>query len=77
MKYVIIQTIYRPYESSPEVMYICRMWKMWNTTDRLSKAKVWTNWADAAEVIELNNATDYKVIPITKKQLFIARLEGI
>ncbi len=72
MKYVIIQTIYRPYKSSPEVMYLRRML---NTTDRLSKAKVWDNWADAAEVIELNNATDYKVIPITKKQLFIARLK--
>ena len=72
MKYVIIQTIYRPYKSSPEVMYIRRMWNM---TVRLSKAKVWNNYADAAEVIELNNAADCKVMPITKKQLFIARLK--
>lgn len=74
MKYVLAQTVYRPWKPFPEVTYIR---KMWNTTDKLSKARVRDTHADAAEVIEYNNVTNYKVMPVTKEQLFTARLKGI
>jgi hypothetical protein len=77
MKYVLKNTAWRGNTLTVEELYMNGdSWSPYYHTDRLSEARIWNTFDDAADYDRQYGDNEHKVVKIKDKDLFEARLSG-
>lgn len=76
MKYVLVQTSYSPQKQMVVETYLKEDPMFVRATTLLSDAQIFNTLDEAEKFLDNEQITGHKIVPITKKTLFTAKLKG-
>lgn len=74
MKYALVSTAYRPDTEMVEELYIMDV-AAWKHSRKLSDARLWDSFDEVADLVEYEEINSAKIVKVTDKELFEARLK--
>lgn len=76
MKFVLKTTTWASQKDMAVELYLVGGTRGWHVTTKLSGASMWDTEFSAVAFMKIEQINDYKVVTVTEKKLFEARLKG-